>query len=258
MIILISPAKSLDFESPLITKEHSQPQFIEQSAELITQLKKLAPQEIASLMKLSDQLAVLNFDRFQAFKPHFTIKNARQALLAFKGDVYQSLNAEDFSSDDFDFAQKHLRILSGLYGLLRPLDLIQAYRLEMGTRFNNSKGKNLYEFWDLKLTHKVTEELNQQEKPVLINLASNEYFKAIKTQHLTQTIITPSFKDWKNGEYKMISFYAKRARGLMSRYIIKNKIEDPQQLKDFNLGGYYFDEERSTENNWMFLRDNAS
>ena len=208
MITLISPAKSMDFESPLATKQKSQPLFLEHSENLISQLRELAPQDIASLMKLSERLALLNFDRFQSFNTPFTPDNAKQAVLAFRGDVYLGLDADTLNSDDFKFAQKHLRILSGLYGVLRPLDLIQAYRLEMGTRFQNDSGKNLYEFWGEKLNAYLQKELKKQQQPVLINLASNEYFKATKAKQLPFRIITPSFKDFKNGQYKMISFYA--------------------------------------------------
>ena len=255
MITVISPAKSLDFESPLKTKQKSQPKFLDQSQQLIEELKGLAPQDIAELMKLSDKLAVLNFDRFQQFSTPFDLNNARQAILAFKGDVYQGLDADSFSGDDFKYAQKHLRILSGLYGVLKPLDLIQPYRLEMGTRFENSKGKNLYEFWDMTLNQHIQSELKKHDNPVLINLASNEYFKALKAKQLPVRIITPTFKDWKNGQYKMISFFAKRARGLMSRFIIQNQIDSPEALKDFNLDGYYFDKKSSTEDDLVFLRD---
>ncbi|WP_444997588.1 peroxide stress protein YaaA [Aliikangiella sp. IMCC44359] len=255
MITVISPAKSLDFEGPLATKQKSQPQFLAQSEQLIKQLKKLAPQDIASLMKLSDKLAVLNFDRFQDFSPPFTLDNARQAILAFKGDVYQGLDANTFNAGDFKYAQKHLRILSGLYGVLRPLDLIQAYRLEMGTKFENNAGKNLYAFWDNQLNQFIQKELSKHQQPILVNLASNEYFKAVKSKELTQRIITPTFKDYKNGQFKMISFFAKRARGLMSRFIIQNQLDTPAALKDFNLDGYYFDKKTSTENELIFLRD---
>lgn len=254
MITVISPAKSLDFESPLATKQKSQPAFLDQSQTLIDQLKDLAPQDIASLMKLSDKLALLNFDRFQTFNTPFTPENARQAVLAFKGDVYQGLDAENLSADDFKYAQKHLRILSGLYGILKPLDLIQPYRLEMGTRFENNKGKNLYEFWDMILNQHIQKELKKQDTPVLVNLASNEYFKALKSKKLPYRIITPTFKDWKNGQYKMISFFAKRARGLMTRFIVQNKIDTPELLKEFNLDGYQFSAKDSNEDELVFLR----
>lgn len=255
MITVISPAKSLDFEGPLATKQKSQPRFLDQSQQLIDQLKELAPQDIASLMKLSDKLATLNFDRYQTFSQPFTPDNARQALLAFRGDVYQGLDADTLNSTDFKYAQKHLRILSGLYGVLKPLDLIQPYRLEMGTKFENDSGKNLYEFWGDSLNQSLAKELSKQQESVLVNLASNEYFKAVKAKSLDYRIITPTFKDWKNGQYKMISFFAKKARGLMARYIIQHQIDKPEALKDFNLEGYYFDKKSSSENDFVFLRD---
>lgn len=255
MITVISPAKSLDFEGPLATKQKSQPRFLDQSQQLIDQLKELAPQDIASLMKLSDKLATLNFDRYQEFSQPFTPDNARQAVLAFRGDVYQGLDADTLSSAEFKYAQKHLRILSGLYGVLKPLDLIQPYRLEMGTKFENNSGKNLYEFWGDSLNQSLAKELSRQQESVLVNIASNEYFKAVKAKSLDYRIITPTFKDWKNGQYKMISFFAKKARGLMARYIIQNQVDQTEGLKDFNLEGYYFDKKSSSENDFVFLRD---
>ncbi|TQV75154.1 peroxide stress protein YaaA [Aliikangiella marina] len=254
MITVISPAKSLDFEGPLATKQKSQPKYLSESQQLVAQLKKLAPQEIASLMKLSDKLATLNFDRFQSFKPPFTPENARQALLAFRGDVYQGLDADTLSSDDFKYAQKHLRILSGLYGILKPLDLIQPYRLEMGTKFANDAGKNLYEFWGDTLNNHLQKELKKQAQPIIVNLASNEYFKAVKEKDMPYRIITPVFKDFKNGQYKILSFFAKKARGLMTRFIIQNQIDDPEGLKAFNLDGYKFDKKSSTDDSLVFLR----
>ncbi len=255
MITVISPAKSLDFERPLATKQRSQPQFLEQSKALISLLRKMAPQDIASLMKLSDKLSTLSFTRIQEFKTPFTPKNARQAVLAFRGDVYQGLDADNLTSDDFKYAQKHLRILSGLYGVLRPLDLIQAYRLEMGTRLENSRGKNLYAFWGDQLHQHLQKELRKHSQPTLINLASNEYFKAIKAKDFPYRVVTPHFKDLKNGQYKMISFFAKRARGMMSRFIIENRIDHPDELKKFDAAGYYFDKKSSTEDDFIFLRD---
>ena len=257
MITIISPAKSLSFDGPVATKKISQPTFLAQAQKLIEQLRKLAPQDIASLMKVSDKLALLNFDRFQDFSPPFDRNNARQAVLAFQGDVYQGLDAASFSAKDFQFAQKHLRILSGLYGILRPLDLIQAYRLEMGSRFVNSAGANLYAFWGEQLNQNLQQELTSHKQPVLINLASNEYFKAVQHRKLPYRIITPVFKDFKNGQYKVISFFAKKARGLMSRYIVQNKVDRPEALRAFNLQGYYFDEKSSTENEWVYLRDSV-
>ena len=259
MKIVISPAKTLDFETPAKTEVFSQPDYLDHSQQLINELKELSQADVATLMKLSDKLAALNVARFGSWSQPFQPDNAKQALLAFKGDVYTGLDAESFSEQDFDFAQNHLRILSGLYGLLRPLDLIQPYRLEMGTKFANSKGKDLYQFWGNQLTEALNQEFAQEEKEqgkaVLVNLASNEYFKAVKAKELNARIITPVFKDWKNGQYKMISFYAKKARGLMSAYIIQNQLTEPEQLKGFDLEGYYFSEEQSKGDQWCFLRD---
>lgn len=254
MLTVISPAKSLDFESPLPSIKTSKPRFLKQSQQIIDQIKRLAPQDIASLMKLSDKLAVLNYDRFQAFKTPFTKKNARASVFAFRGDVYLGLDADSLSTDDLEFAQNHLRILSGLYGVLRPLDLMQAYRLEMGTKLENSAGKNLYDFWGESLNQSIEKELNKSDSQVLVNLASNEYFKAIKAKSLSHQIITPVFKDFKNGQYKVISFFAKRARGLMSRYIIQNRIDQPEELKGFNLGGYKISKKLSSDKEFVFTR----
>lgn len=254
MLMVISPAKNLDYESPLATKTYTQPQFLDDACELIDQLKPLEPHQVSNLMGISEKLGELNAERYQQWHTPFKPDNARQAVLAFNGDVYTGLDAPSFNGDDFQFAQKHLRILSGLYGILRPLDLMQPYRLEMGTKFENSRGKDLYAFWGNKLTNALNDELADEGK-VLINLASNEYFKSIKKQALNARIITPQFKDWKNGQYKMISFYAKKARGLMCAYAIKNRIDDPEGLKGFDVAGYRFSEEQSSGDNWVFLRD---
>ena len=254
MLMVISPAKTLDYESPLATSTYTQPEFLEDACELVDQLKTLEPHQISNLMSISDKLGQLNAERFQNWHTPFTPENARQAVLAFKGDVYTGLDAESFSEQDFDFAQQHLRMLSGLYGVLKPLDLMQPYRLEMGTRFENNRGKDLYAFWG----SKITEEINRllaDDDGVLVNLASNEYFKSVKKKGLEGRLITPQFKDWKNGQYKMISFYAKKARGLMCRYAIQNRITQADDLKGFNLDGYYFSEDQSDNNNWVFLRD---
>lgn len=253
MLIVISPAKTLDYETTPVTDVHSQPDFLNHSAELIEQLRTLSVQDVAELMKLSDKLSSLNVARFESWTPEFTTDNAKQALLAFKGDVYAGMDAETFSAEDFEFAQDHLRILSGLYGLLKPLDLMQPYRLEMGTKLANGRGKDLYQFWGNIITDTLNEQLVSEQ--VLINLASNEYFKATKAKNISARIITPVFKDWKNGQYKMISFYAKKARGLMSRYIIQNKLENPEQLKDFDLDGYRFADSMSEGDTWTFIRD---
>lgn len=257
MLLVVSPAKNLDFESPLITDTYTQPALLEHSQVLIEQCIKLTPADISSLMGISDKLAGLNAARFGQWSTPFTTENARPALLAFNGDVYGGLDAKSFTATDFEFAQGHMRILSGLYGLLKPLDLMQAYRLEMGTKLENARGKNLYQFWDNIITEALNLALKQQGDDFLINLASNEYFKAVNKKKLTATVITPAFKDWKNGQYKMISFYAKKARGLMARYIIQNQLTDVEQLKQFDLGGYQYSEEMSKGNDWVFTRQEA-
>jgi cytoplasmic iron level regulating protein YaaA (DUF328/UPF0246 family) len=254
MLMVISPAKTLDYESPLATTTYTQPEFLESARELIDQLKELEPHQVSNLMSISDKLGQLNAERFRNWHTPFTPDDARQAILAFKGDVYTGLDAYQFSEDDFTFAQKHLRMLSGLYGILRPLDLMQPYRLEMGTKLNNTHGKDLYAFWGSKITDEINRLLSADDG-VLVNLASNEYFKSVQTKNLGGRLLTPQFKDWKNGQYKIISFYAKKARGLMCQYAIRNRIAQAEDLKGFNLEGYYFSESQSDENNWVFLRD---
>ena len=254
MLIVISPAKTLDFETSPITKDHTQAQFLKESRQLITELKQLAPHEVSALMKISDKLGTLNYMRFNDWKTPFTLNNAKQALLAFKGDVYTGLDAETFSNQDLKFAQQHLRILSGLYGVLRPLDLIQAYRLEMGTKFENKNGKDLYAFWNTKITDQINKDLKDSKSKTLINLASNEYFKSIHADDINGEIIVAVFKDYSRGQYKIISFFAKKARGLMSAYIIKNKLKDSEAIKAFNVDGYKFYKSESSETNWVFQR----
>ena len=254
MLVIVSPAKKLDFESPLATTKASQPNLLEHSEQLIERCVKLSSDQIASLMKLSDKLAGLNAARFGEWSQPFTTENSRQAVLAFNGDVYSGLDAPSFSNDDFDFSQQHLRILSGLYGLLKPLDLMQAYRLEMGTKLDNSRGSNLYQFWGNIITDELNEVLAEQKSDILINLASNEYFKVVNKKLLNAKIITPQFKDWKNGQYKIISFYAKKARGLMARYIIQNQITDVEQLKSFDLAGYQYSSDLTQGNDLVFTR----
>ena len=253
MLMVISPAKTLDYESPLATDTYTQPAYLDHARELVDQLKTLEPHQISNLMSISDKLGQLNAERFGQWHTPFTPANARQAVLAFKGDVYTGLDADSFSETDFKFAQNHLRILSGLYGLLRPLDLMQPYRLEMGTRFENTRGKDLYAFWGDTITHALNGELAKDDG-VLVNLASNEYFKSVRKAKLDARIVTPQFKDWKNGQYKMISFYAKKARGLMCRYAIQNRITQASDLKGFDLDGYAFSAEQSEGDNWVFLR----
>jgi len=254
MLIVISPAKKLDYETPSKTSVFTTPDYMSDSKRLIQRLRDFSALDLAELMKLSMKLAELNFDRYEAWKPTCTEKNAKQAILAFQGDVYQGLDAASFSAADFKFAQQHLHILSGLYGLLRPLDLMQPYRLEMGTRLETDRGKNLYEFWGSTITEGLNKQLKKLKTDTLINLASNEYFKSVKTKELDANIITPAFKEFKNGDYKMIGIYAKRARGLMSRYIIKNKLNDPEALKEFDEEGYRFSSKLSKGNNWVFTR----
>lgn len=254
MLVVISPAKSLDYESPLPTKKNSQPSMLADSAELIAGLRKLAPQDIASLMGVSEKIALENFDRFKAWKMPFTKSNARPAVFAFKGDVYLGMDAYKLKTDDFTFAQEHLRILSGLYGLLKPLDLIQAYRLEMGTAWRNKRGANLYEFWGDKITQELNKQLKKIKSELLVNLASNEYFKAVNKKELNAEVVTPVFKDYKNGEYKVVSFFAKKARGLMSAYIVRERIEKAGDLKKFKAEGYRFNSELSRGNHQVFTR----
>jgi len=255
MLVVISPAKTLDFESSARTTTSSMPTFLKDSEQLIRQLRKFSPSEIATLMSLSDKLAILNSTRYESWKLPFTTKNAKQAMLAFRGDVYLGLDADSLTQKDDKFAQRHLRILSGLYGVLKPLDLIQPYRLEMGTSLKTRHGNNLYQFWDDKITNSLNTELATHQDGTLINLASNEYFKVLQPKKLNADIVTPIFKDKKNGQYKVISFFAKKARGMMARFIIKKKIQTPEGIKLFDVGGYSFNPEFSSEKNWVFTRE---
>jgi cytoplasmic iron level regulating protein YaaA (DUF328/UPF0246 family) len=257
VLTVLSPAKTLDFETPPTTRKSTQPLFVDQAAALVEDARGLDPAAIQKLMGVSEKIAELNFQRFHDWVPEFSLDNAKQAVLAFKGDVYTGLRAETLDSKQLAFAQKHLRILSGLYGLLRPLDLMQPYRLEMGLKFANSGGKNLYDFWGQQITDTLNKHIKASGSPVLVNLASNEYFKAVKPKAVAAEIITPAFKDLKNGKYKMISFYAKKARGLMANYIITEGLNDPEGLKDFAVEGYYYSPEQSTATEWVFLRDEA-
>lgn len=254
MLMLISPAKALD-ESPRDESlPYSQGVFMSQAAELMAELVKLSPMDLSGLMHISDALGELNFERNQAWQiPDAADGVSKQALLMFKGDVYQGLNAAELDQSGLDYAQTHLSILSGLYGLLRPLDLMRPYRLEMGTRFANSQGRDLYAFWGNQITGQINRQLVEAEKP-LVNLASNEYFKSVKLKALQSPVITPVFKDEKNGQYKIISFYAKKARGMMVRYAIDHKLEQVEDLKHFDYGGYQFAAELSSETDWVFTR----
>ncbi|HIB27920.1 MAG TPA: peroxide stress protein YaaA [Candidatus Thioglobus sp.] len=249
MLAVISPSKKQDFSTPDIA-DHTLPRQLEESVELIDIMKEKSQTEIAKLMSISDKLSELNFNRFQSFNTPFTLDNAKQALLAFKGDVYNGIDAPNLTKKDLEFAQDHLRMLSGLYGVVRPLDLIEPYRLEMGTRLENANGKNLYEFWG----DKISNILNDDEQEVIINLASNEYFKGIDKKSLNAKIINIAFKEFKGDKYKIIGIYAKRARGLMVNYMIKNRITSPEPLKAFETEGYQFREEMSDETTWVFTR----
>ena len=255
MLIVVSPAKNLDFDSAVNVSEFTQPALLDDAERLVRVCRTLAPADLSSLMKISDKLATLNANRFAEFSTPFTQNNARQAMFAFNGDVYTGLDAQSLAHDDVMYAQDHLRILSGLYGVLRPLDLMQAYRLEMGTKLANSEGKDLYAFWGAKITENLNAALRAQGDNVLINLASNEYFKAVKKKQLDGMVITPIFKDYKNGQYKVISFFAKKARGLMARYIIENKISDVSELKQFDTAGYTFSDAQSSATELVFLRN---
>ena len=254
MLFLLSPAKSLDETTPAPVHQYTEPMLLSYSAKLIKQLQQLSPQKIASLMHLSDKLALLNFKRYATFQTPFTLENAKQALFLFKGDVYEGMNAYHLSEQEITYIQNSTAILSGLYGLVRPLDLIQPYRLEMGTKFATSKGKDLYSFWGNIITNEVNKLADELNSQYIINLASNEYFKAVAPQKLKLPVITPVFKDRKGEQYKIISFYAKRARGSMVRFAAQNNITDVHDLKSFDLEGYQFDAKNSTSDQWLFLR----
>ena len=257
MLIFLSPAKSLDFKTPPHVATFTQPAFLKQSETLIRQLRKLSPAAIAQLMDLSDPLAQLNFGRYADWSLPFSPENAKQAVLAFDGDVYDGFSGKTLSADDLDFAQKQVRILSGLYGILKPLDLMQPYRLEMGTKFANQAGKDLYAYWGEQLVDAINAELAEMPRPVAVNLASEEYFKAAVGRKIKGQLIQPVFEDWKGGKYKIISFYAKRARGLMTRFATLNRLTEPEGLKDFDYDGYCFEPSVSDEKSWVFRRRQA-
>lgn len=254
MLTVISPAKTLDFDTPAVTTKATLPDHLADSKALVGVLREYSPQQLGKLMGISVKLAQLNADRFTQWQPPFNTDNAKQSVLAFKGDVYIGLAAEDYSQRDFNFAQKNLRILSGLYGLLKPLDLIQPYRLEMGTRLANSRGKDLYDFWGDKITHALADELATHRNKTLINLASIEYFKSVRPGLLPGRLITPVFKERHKNSYKILSFFAKKARGQMASYIVKNRINRPENIKAFDIDGYQFNETFSTDVQWVFTR----
>lgn len=256
MKFLISPAKTLDLTSTPTTAEFSMPELLEHSQALIETISDYTPAQISSLMKLSDNLATLNVSRYQTWDIEHTSSNSRPAVFTFMGDVYTGLDAYSLSKDDLAYAQNSLCILSGLYGLLKPLDLMQAYRLEMGTKLSNPRGTNLYQFWGDIIVDKINDIMSKDE--LLVNLASNEYFKAVNKKKLNAPLITPNFLDEKNGHFKVISFYAKKARGLMARYLIQNRSQSIDDLLAFDLAGYQYDAERSTDTSPVFIRSEAA
>ena len=252
MLIVLSPAKSLDLETPPTTSLHSTPDFLDHSAQLIERMRQFSPAEVGSLMGISDALSALNVARYASWTPK--LAEARQAIMAFNGDVYAGFEARSLQPAQLDYAQSRVRILSGLYGLLRPLDMIHPHRLEMGTRLSTARGKDLYAFWGDTITNGLNRTAKEQGAKVLVNLASEEYFKSVKPRQLDVPVIAPVFEDWKNGKYKIISFYAKRARGMLARYAAVNAIRDPQQLKQFAVDGYAYVPEASNDKNWVFRR----
>lgn len=255
MIILLSPAKSLNYESKLPVDFKSEPRFTMESERLASFLKKKSAKSLKQMMNLSDDLAQLNYERYQTWMQPAESDYSRPAVFAFAGDVFQSLDAYTLSEDELKFAQDHVRILSGLYGLLRPMDVMLPYRLEMGTKVGLSKKvNNLYQFWGEGITKQLVDDLKSSGGSV-VNLASNEYFKAVKPALITESIITPEFRDWKNGEYKMIGFFAKKARGLMTRFAVKNKVTKSEELKEFNEAGYTYNDRLSKDNKWVFTRE---
>lgn len=254
MLITLSPSKGQDFETPALSKTCSKPQALKDSELLIRELRQISWQDIQQLMSVSENIAKLNTDRYKSFKTPFTPKNAKQAIFAFKGDVYSGIDIEEYSEADLDYAQNHLRILSGLYGCLRPLDLIQPYRLEMKTKLHNVRGENLYQFWGDRITGELNKALEKQKQPVLVNLASNEYFKSVRPKQLKGRLLNINFKETKDGKTRVVAIFAKRARGMMTDYILRNRIEKPEDIKKFRQGGYRFRKELSDDKQWTFER----
>ncbi len=254
MLITLSPSKGQDFTEAPLSKKHTKPADLKNSELLIKELKKISSKKLQEMMSVSENIANLNVERFKTFTTPFTTKNAKQAIFAFKGDVYSGLELQSFNEEDYAYAQNHLRILSGLYGCLRPLDLIQPYRLEMKTKLKNDRGENLYQFWDERITKSLNKELKKQKEPVLVNLASNEYFKAVKPKLLEGRLLNITFKETKAGKTRVVAIFAKRARGMMADYIIRNRIEHAEDLKKFKLAGYAFDKDLSDDKQWTFER----
>jgi hypothetical protein len=254
MLITLSPSKGQDFDTPGPSKTFTRPQSLTDSELLIERLRELNSDDIRELMSVSDNIARLNVDRFHAFRQPFTLKNAKQAIFAFKGDVYSGIDIDRYTEEDLDYAQGHLRILSGLYGCLRPLDLIQPYRLEMKTRLANPRGENLYQFWGDRITERLNDVLVQQNEAVLVNLASNEYFKAVKPKKINGRLLNINFKETRDGNTRVVAIFAKRARGMMADYILRHRIEAPAGIKKFRLGGYRYTKELSDDSQWTFAR----
>jgi len=254
MIIAISPSKGQTFDHPAQVTTYTLPDYLDRSAILIDELRTMKEPDLRQLMNISEKIAALNVKRYQQFSIPFTLKNAKQALFAFKGDVYSQVPVDKYSKKDLAYAQNHLRILSGLYGALRPLDLIQPYRLEMKTKLKTSSGDNLYQFWGKTITENLNAALGSLKDPILVNLASNEYFKAVKPKQLKGRLLTINFKEVKNGKSRVIAIFAKRARGMMTHYLLKNRIENPEQIKQFDVGGYRFSQNDSDNNSWVFVR----
>ena len=255
MLIIISPSKTLDFKTRSSAGKSTKPRLLKRSAELVEQLRDMTASRLAKLMHIKPGLAQLNADRYQAWKMPFTLANSKQAIHAFKGDVYAGLDADSMNAADLEFAQQHLRILSGLYGVLRPLDLMQPYRLEMGTVLKNPRGKDLYDFWGDQITDIINKDLKVPRQDTLINLASTEYFNAVNPDRIKARIITPGFREKKDGKYRFFSFYGKKARGLLAGYIIRHRIQDPDDIKQFDLEGYRYNKKLSSDLEWIFTRD---
>lgn len=254
MLITLSPSKGQDFETPALSKTCSKPDALKDSELLIKDLRKIRQKDIQRLMSVSENIAKLTAERYKSFNTPFTVKNAKQAIFAFKGDVYSGIDIEKYKEADLKYAQNHLRILSGLYGCLRPLDLIQPYRLEMKTKLQNARGDNLYQFWGDRITDALNKELEKQKQPVLVNLASNEYFKAVKPKQLKGRLLNINFKETKDGKTRVVAIFAKRARGMMTDYILRNRIEKPEDIRKFKQGGYRFNKELSDDRQWTFER----
>jgi uncharacterized protein len=254
MIVILSPAKTLNFKTDSPTHKYSLPVFVQHAEKLVDVMKNYSPANLIELMNISNGLAELNYMRFQSWEPNHRAENSKQAIFAFNGEVYNGLKANTLNNDQLLYAQKHIRLLSGLYGILSPLDLIQPYRLEMGTHLRFDKYKNLYEYWNEIINHYLNNEIDEHPSKTIINLASKEYAKAAKLKNIKGTVITPVFKEYKRNKYQIIPVYAKKARGLMTRFIIENKIESPKEIKHFDMEGYAFTENLSSKNEWVFTR----